>query len=324
MLDCDTDIYSSVSCLAIIPLLNGDWKKPFSAEVAYYTAKPPMRALIRRDSNALINECLFNTPILRRILDKLAKDRRCSIQELELVPQQFAAIFCRENLGPLDQTLVDRVWVLLSDYDDLTPFGNLQILKPLWASFKPLSSVQFGLTLESDHPSDDILGLKRLLVLQNVAIFPQSSYHDHRGMSRYYQPCDPVNVLRALHRTPGWERTFKFTIGEANILREWVLGCTLPAPLRGFLGNFKIWDSYSSDPGAPLISSVGSFFPIATGKAELSVCGSFPNIIKCPSLEGSSACGILRELGAQSIHAKDNPHQSCRASPPKIPAGWPD
>jgi len=101
--------------------------------------------------------------------------------------------------------------------------------------------------------------------------------------------------------------TFKFTADEAKILREWTYSprFKFSAYIRDFLGKFKIWDSYSSDPGAPLISAVGSFFPIATVKAELSIFGSFPNIINYPGYEDCSDDGILHGLGAQGIHVRD-------------------
>ncbi|GJJ71849.1 sacsin [Entomortierella parvispora] len=308
ILNSDIDIYPSISNLAIIPLLNGEWKTPCSAEDMYYTVDPPMRALIEGD-DYLIDMDLFNTPTLKSILKAFVKDERFDVEELESDPEKFASIFFKErDQSTLDDCIVDKVWSLLENYLDLSPFEELRIVKPLWGSFIRLGDVVFGLTLESNQLSDDILGLKRVLIDQDIDLIPQSSYHNHSWIEK--RPCHPSNVLKALYQSNQWEHTYDlttytFTAEEANILRGWVLRLKLSAYIREFVGKLKIWESYNSDPEAPLISAVGHSFPVASGMADLSIFGSFPNIIKYPGYMDCSYTEILSRLSARPIHIKE-------------------
>ncbi|GJJ71850.1 sacsin [Entomortierella parvispora] len=294
ILNPDIDFYPSISCLAIIPLPNGQWKTPSSTGVTYYTAAAGIRALIK-GNDSLVDENLFSTATLQKILGKLVSDGRCGVKEIS--PEQFTAIFMKENPGPLHNDLTERVWSLLRNYTDLRPFGSLRILRTLWGDLQPLNATKRGLILESYSTPAACEALKGLLKQRDVPIFSASSHHSHPGAPKD-RPFSPANVFRELARARGWERSYDFKTDEAATLRTWVMTDKVPQDLQGFVGRFKIWNSHGSY--VSLISASGSVFQMAPGNARLSELGRFPTIIDFQGqVMDSTKNQILTRLGSR-------------------------
>ncbi|GJJ71852.1 sacsin [Entomortierella parvispora] len=295
ILNPDVDIYLSVSHLAIIPLMNGEWRTPSSAGATYFTASASVRALIK-GKDSLIDENIFNaTSKLQEILDKMVTDGRYNVKMI--TPEHITAVFNKENPGPLHDSLLDRVWSLLHSFDDLSPFGSLCILRTLSGVLKPLNSSKQGLILESYSTPIACEVLRGLLERKGVSIFSASSHHNHSGAPKD-RPFSPANVFKELARSRGWERMYNFTTEEAAILRTWVMADEVPQELWSFVGGFRIWNNHGSRMS--MISASGSVFQVAPGDANFSNIGRFPNIIDFQGQNmDTTKDQILTQLGAQ-------------------------
>ncbi|KAI8346951.1 hypothetical protein B0O80DRAFT_221440 [Mortierella sp. GBAus27b] len=114
-------ITEPLSGLALIPLVNGEWKELQNESLlptVYYVAKPAMKELIRGE-DVLVDESLFKSvkdqkssgettviTSLERILTRLINDTPYCIKEMP--PEKFADVICAENPDGIAISIRDK------------------------------------------------------------------------------------------------------------------------------------------------------------------------------------------------------------------------
>ncbi|KAG0301430.1 hypothetical protein BGZ98_008366, partial [Dissophora globulifera] len=298
-----------IAGLALLPLMNGEWK-PLQPSPVYYTARDEMRELIKGE-NVLVDESLFrNTKseakageqtivqFREQILQRLIKDPIFGV--MELPPAVFSSTACFEYPDGIPDDYRGRFWRLLEKYKDLGDFGELQLLKDLSGNMHPLKCCE---GLEISHIESGLRKhvekLSAVMSDMEFIIYNATHNNKHPYLNEKAPKCSASLLAKYIARRCSiLSETRVFTQDEAVALREIISMASDGNSELAPLGKLKIWPSWgtivSVSKGFPLISANGSYY--MEGQYDLTNLGAFPDIMR------SSYCEHFSTMGARPLN----------------------
>ncbi|KAG0204589.1 hypothetical protein BGX28_003528 [Mortierella sp. GBA30] len=293
----EVETLEPLSGLALLPLVNGEWKPLFPTPV-YYTADREMRSIIE-GGDMLVNEDLLSTDILQKILAKLTIDEGYGLEKMSA--KAFATAYQQEHPNGVPPETWERLWTLLGKFEDLEPFENMSILKTEDGTMKPLKEFRNGLQVSSAtiQGLQCIQNLRSLLKDLGIIVFDARHHRNHPYIVSNVPACDACRVLTLISRCLStWPDSREITRDEAVALKEAIYSFqdspVNPLVARN-LGFLRIWNSYGSLVGgrAPLTAAQGSLF--AEGGYNLSNLGDNRDVIR------DRYCELFLAMGAQAL-----------------------
>ncbi|KAF8925746.1 hypothetical protein BGZ58_000516, partial [Dissophora ornata] len=307
LIDTREEITEPIAGLALLPLINGEWK-PLLPTPRYYTARPEVRELIE-GSNELVDESLFksgNTAAsekissrLELILLKLVKDPAFGVAEIS--PAIISSIVCREHPSEIPDGLRGQFWRMLEKYSDLEQFGELPLLKTLDGSMRPLKECARG--LEVTHMNKGLKSsverIAPLLCEVGLVLFDVTQNHKHPYLNATAPKCDNSFILKVISSiSKDRLQNRAVTRDEAAVLRDLIKGAGSELKSEAEpLGLLQIWPSWSTTGGAQLpvlIRARGSHY--MQGNYDLTNLGEYRDIIR-----NEQPCELFDVMGAQPL-----------------------
>ncbi|CAO3564928.1 unnamed protein product [Mortierella alpina] len=277
-----------ISGLRILPLVNGEWK-PLLPSPVYYTASSDMRSFIN-GGNMLVDEALFSTELLQKILTKMTGDASLGVERLP--SSVFAEAYEREHPQGVSPESWEKLWIFLEQFPDLGSFEDMSILKTADGTMRPLSDFRCALRISSAFPDGEACVRKLRTLLDDLAIvvFDPRLHRNHPYLINNVPACDPYRVLSLVsQRFASYPRARAITHDEAAVLREALYDLDdyeMDDHVLDDLGLLKIWNSYGARPKAgghrPLIQAQGSVF--IDHYYDLTNLGNHEDVISDPYL----------------------------------------
>ncbi|KAF8916546.1 hypothetical protein BGZ58_005287, partial [Dissophora ornata] len=237
LIDPREEITEPIAGLALLPLVNGEWK-PLLPTPRYYTARPEVRELIK-GSNELVDESLFKSgnigskasekvvPYLESILLKLVKDPAFNVTEIP--PAIISVIVCKEYPNGIPDGLRGQFWRLLEKHPNLEQFGELPLLKTLDGSMRPLKNCSGG--IEVTHMERELRSsvekIAPLLRDVGFVLFDVTQNQKHPYLIATAPKCDNWAILKAISSiSKDWLQNRVVTRDEAAVLRDLIKGAS--------------------------------------------------------------------------------------------------
>ncbi|KAF9980129.1 hypothetical protein BGZ75_008779 [Mortierella antarctica] len=284
-----------ISGLTILPLVNGEWKQLLPSPV-YYTASSEMRSFIN-GGDMLVDETLFSTDTLQKILTKMATDDNYGVKRLP--SSVFAEAYEKEHPQGVSPESWEKLWIFLEQFPNLELFEDMSILKTADGTTCPLSNFRHALRISSAFPDGEVCvqNLRSLLADLGIIVFDARLHRNHPYLINNVPACDPCRVLTVLsYCISSWPTSRAITNNEAEVLRGTLYdlqGCVMDKQVVHDLGHLKIWNSYKPRPKAgghrPLIPAQGSVFIV--GNYDLSNLGDHEDVISDPYFSRFEALG---------------------------------
>ncbi|KAG0339354.1 hypothetical protein BG004_006859 [Podila humilis] len=241
--------------LYLLPLENGSWVPLFPSPV-YYTADQKARALFKSHS-ILVNESMFETPVLRKVLMRLEKDPRYGV--LPLPHSKLSELIHSENKSSMDSSRRVSIWQYLRDIPDLGSFVDLPILSTIWGTVLPLRSCFGALRLSANEVRHDAIEQTLSSVLQKagVAVFRLDMHENHKYLEANSRACSRRDVLMSIVATTCPLSDLNFQGDQAKVMRQAIREeqSHLENEHLSALGRLKIWHSFGTSHG--LIAAQG-------------------------------------------------------------------
>ncbi|KAF9281483.1 hypothetical protein BGZ68_006618 [Mortierella alpina] len=272
-----------ISGLTILPLVNGDWKQLLPSPV-YYTASPDMRRLIN-GGDMLVDEALFSTDLLQRILAKMTSDDSYGVERLPC--SVFAEAYEKEHPQGVSPESWGKMWIFLEQFSDLELFEEMSILKTAGGTMRPLGDFRNALRISNASPNGEkcVQNLRSLLADLGIVVFDAGLHRNHPYLVDSVPECNPRRVLTLLSKCiSSWPTSRAITSDEAEVLRQALYndGDAMDEQVLHDLGYLKIWNSYGLGPNAgghrPLIAAQGSAFIV--DDYDLTNLGSHEDVIR--------------------------------------------
>ncbi|KAG0286653.1 hypothetical protein BGZ98_004999, partial [Dissophora globulifera] len=297
-----------IAGLALLPLMNGEWK-PLQSSPVYYTARDEMRELIEGE-NVMVDETLFKHIKLEakagepkiiyyreQILQRLIKDPIFGV--MELPPAIFSSTACSEYPDGIPELYRSHFWKLLEKYKDLGDFGELRLLKDLRGNMHPLKYCR-GIEIShmETHLKRRVENLSAFLVDMGFTIYNAADNNKHPWLNEKAPKCTALLLAKAIAQNCSViAETRVFTQDEATAMREMILaaGSDLKSEAAP-LGKLKIWPSWGTidNKGFQLIAPEGSYY--MEGQYDLTSLGTFSDIMR------SSYCEHFSTMGARPLN----------------------
>ncbi|KAG0369122.1 hypothetical protein BGX24_002544 [Mortierella sp. AD032] len=282
----------SVEGLAVVPLLNGEWK-PLLQSPVYYFASPEARELID-GKHLLVDTDLFDTRLLKLIKDSLIKDPFFGIQELPL--GLFASVFFSENPAGIAEDRRERLWEYLGKFEDLTPAQELPILKTTSGGVVALARAGEGLDISEKMLQEGPLRITTELFRRlGVVVFDAGNNRSHKHFQNLQVGYTERRVLELIAKHyPMYASSFVISTDEAEFLRNTIRASQSESVLRS-LGDLPIWPTYGPQ-GTRLRPAKNAFY--MTDHTNLDYLGYYSDILQ--EISGMSS---FDRLGAIPVQA---------------------
>ncbi|KAF9100875.1 hypothetical protein BGX27_000219 [Mortierella sp. AM989] len=285
--------------LVLLPLENGEWKS-LDVSPGYHVAAPGMKPLLK-GYGGLVNDNLFGTASLKKILQKLIANPAYGVSEI--TPAKFTQVIKKLH-SPMSESIRVDIWQLLNNFDDLEPYDDLPILKTLQGNFLQLRMARSGLQITG------MTFLQRGLVQSLMDLFFDFKIVTYDAMQnqnhKFFESTNPApnnqQILRMIAKNAKRAKTRIITIDEARVLRE-MIGCSSMSELDNSLvknlGKLRIWNSYGQDTdGQPVLICADSSYYL-TSRFDISGLGDNARIIR------DSYCQLFDGMGAQGLSIVD-------------------
>ncbi|KAF9948911.1 hypothetical protein BGZ70_002014, partial [Mortierella alpina] len=277
-----------IAGLTILPLVNGEWKQLLPSPV-YYTASSEMRSFIN-GGDMLVDEALFSTELLQKILTKMTGDDWFGVERLP--SSVFAEAYEKEHPQGVSPETWEKLWIFLEQFPDLESFEDMSILKTSDGTMSPLSEFRDALRLSSAFSDGEVCvrKLRSLLDDLGIVVFDPRLHRNHPYLINNVPACDPYRVLALVSLILASYPTARaITHDEAAVLREALYDLDdyeMEEHVLDNLGLLKIWNSYGPRPKAgghrPLIQAQGSVF--IEHYYDLTNLGNHEDVISDPYL----------------------------------------
>ncbi|KAF9082980.1 hypothetical protein BGX23_011899 [Mortierella sp. AD031] len=281
--------------LAIVPLMNGEWK-PLHASPVYYIATPDVRDLIG-GLNQLVDMDVLDSMLLKRITRALVKSPSYGIEDLRL--GVIASTFLAENPDGVSDDKWARMWEYLGKFDDLTPAHELPILKTTHGSMVNLARASGGLQISrASLLVDTIRILTEFFRRIGVAIFDASQHRNHVYFENLQVHYTNHRALELIAKNwPVYAASVTISTDEATHLRTVILRaqdeCNRSVLDR--LGDLPIWKTYGAQ-GSPLVAAKQAIY--MKDHTSLDYLGVHPTILR--DVQNVS---LFKKMGATMVQA---------------------
>ncbi|KAG0058784.1 hypothetical protein BGZ89_000970 [Linnemannia elongata] len=290
----EVQVEESLGGLPILPMMNGEWKQllplPF-----YYIADTEAKEVID-GKNLLVDTELFDTPVLKPILDILVKDPSFGIKDLPL--DVLASIVSSENPDGIPEDKRERLWRYLKKFEDLTPAQELPILKTTSGTVVKLARAGEGLDVSKATLDENALHITTDLFRRlGVVVFDTAKHCDHKYLQALQVGYTDRRLLELI--ATQWPKYSSLLISQKEaeflqtIIRSSIDSLDDESILRS-LGDLPIWTSY--DWCSTLRSAKDSLY--VNDHENLQCLGYHSNI-----LVGYKNRPSFKKLGATPIQA---------------------
>ncbi|KAG0271271.1 hypothetical protein BGZ95_000930, partial [Linnemannia exigua] len=285
-----------VEGLAVIPLMNGEWK-PLLQLPVYYIAKPETKEVID-GKNLLVDTELFDTVLLKSIQGILIKNHSFGVEELPL--GILASIVSSENPNGMSEDKRESLWRYLEKFDDLTPAQGLPILKTASGTVVRLARATDGLDISKAILDESTLCIMTELSRRlGVVVFDAVKHRSHKHLQTLQVGYSEQRLLELIAKQwPMSSSSFLISDKEAEFLRN-AIRCSIDslsdASILSSLGDLPIWPTYGWF-GSPLLSAKDSLY--VKDHENLKFLGYHSNI-----LLGDNNLPSFEKLGATPIQA---------------------
>ncbi|KAF9900752.1 hypothetical protein EC991_006925 [Linnemannia zychae] len=239
--------------LAVVPLLNGEWK-PLQSSPVHYIASSEAKELIN-GKFMLVDADIFETVMLKSVKARL-KDSHFGVADISM--SAFASIFSSENTDGVSEDKRDRLWRYLDKFTDLTPMQGLPIVKTTSGTVVTLARASGGLDISrANLPECTLRTTTELMRRLDVVMFDASQHRDHTYFHHLNVGYTEASFLELFaEHWPTFASSFVISRDEAEFLRNTIRFSinNLSASTLSSLGSLPIWPTFGLS-GSPLRSA---------------------------------------------------------------------
>ncbi|KAF9122864.1 hypothetical protein BGW39_009457 [Mortierella sp. 14UC] len=240
--------------LAVVPLLNGEWR-PLQSSPVYFIASPEAMELID-GKFILVDTTIFDSVMLKSAKDALLKNPSFGFEELPM--SGFAAIFSAENSNGVSEDKRNLLWRYLKKFVDLTSMQDLPIVRTTSGTVVTLAKASGGLDVSTANlPRNTLRITTELLRRLEVVMFDASQHCNHTYFhSLHVGYTEPRFLGLFAKHWPMYASSFVISEEEAEFLRNSIRFSitNLSELVLSSLGDLPIWPTFGP-AGSPLRSA---------------------------------------------------------------------